>query len=96
MARRPELLGLGRALLAAAAAASAAAETTTAAVQPYPLAVCLVSREPLGSAPRVVVHEGQEIKLCCGACLRRFERDPAFYLKRLRAAVGEGAQDGGR
>lgn len=60
----------------------AAAET---AVTPYPLDVCLVSGEELGSMgdPVVIVHEGQEIKFCCDKCVPKFEADPAKYLSKL-------------
>lgn len=61
---------------------SAASE---AAVKPYPLDVCLVSGEKLGSMgdPTSLVHEGQEIKFCCDHCEPKFKKDPAKYLSQL-------------
>ncbi len=77
---------LALAALAMASCSSEDAEvTTTDAATPYPLEVCIVSGEPLGSMgePIVIVHEGQEIKFCCDACPPRFEEDPAKYLGKL-------------
>lgn len=54
-------------------------------VKPYPLAVCIVSDEELGSMgdPVVFVHNGQEIKVCCNDCKPAFEKDPAKYMAKL-------------
>lgn len=56
------------------------------AAKPYPLDVCLVSGNELGSMgkPVTFVHEGQEVKLCCRPCLDDFQADPAKYLAKLR------------
>lgn len=66
---------------------TAPAETPSAetAAKPYPLEVCLVSGEELGSMgePVSIVHEGQEIKFCCDKCVPKFEADPAKYLSKL-------------
>lgn len=55
------------------------------AAKPYPLDTCIVSDEKLGEMgePYVFVHEGQEIKLCCKSCKKKFTKDPAAYLKKL-------------
>jgi PBP1b-binding outer membrane lipoprotein LpoB len=55
-------------------------------VKPYPLDVCLVSGEKLGSMgdPVVIVHEDQQIKFCCDSCIPKFEKDPAKYLSKLK------------
>ena len=65
-------------------APKAGADTKTAA-KPYPLEVCIVSGEKLGSmgAPVVYVHEGQEVKLCCKSCLPDFKKEPAKFLVKL-------------
>lgn len=57
------------------------------ASKPYPLDVCIVSGEKLGSmgAPVVYVHEGQEIKFCCKNCLPDFKKEPAKFLEKLAA-----------
>ena len=65
--------------------ASAAAAAPAAAVKPYPLNVCIVSDEELGSMgePIVMVHEGQEVKFCCKSCVPDFEKEPAKFLTKL-------------
>jgi YHS domain-containing protein len=75
------------ALLFLASITSHAADQTVAKPKPYPLDKCLVSDEKLGSMgkPYVIVHEGQEIKLCCKACEKGFKKEPAKYLKKLEA-----------
>lgn len=51
----------------------------------YPLDVCIVSGEKLGSMgdPIVIVHEGQEVKFCCKGCKPDFEKEPAKFLSKL-------------
>lgn len=63
---------------------STATATTTEAT-PYPLDVCIVSGEKLGSMgePITIIHEGREIKFCCDSCPPRFEEDPEKYLNKL-------------
>lgn len=64
---------------------SAATAKEIAAAKPYPLQVCIVSGEKLGSMgePFVFVHQGQQIKLCCGGCEDDFKKEPAKYLAKL-------------
>jgi hypothetical protein len=54
----------------------------------YPLDVCVVSGEKLGSMgkPVVIKHEGREVQLCCPGCIEKFKQDPAKYLKKLDEA----------
>lgn len=58
------------------------------AAKPYPLDVCIVSGEELGSMgdPIVMVHEGQTVKFCCDSCVPDFEKDPAKFITKLTAA----------
>ncbi|MFN0066740.1 MAG: hypothetical protein ACKVYV_03795, partial [Limisphaerales bacterium] len=53
---------------------AAGAGATTAAIKPYPLDVCIVSDEKLGSMgdPVVKVVDGQEVKFCCKNCIPDF------------------------
>jgi len=53
--------------------------------KPYPLEVCIVSGEKLGSMgdPVVIVHEGQQIKFCCDHCIPEFNKEPEKYLSKL-------------
>lgn len=57
-------------------------------VKPYKPDTCIVSGEKLGEMgkPYVFVHEGQEIKLCCKSCLKKFNKEPEKYLKKLDEA----------
>ena len=52
------------------------------------LTTCPVSGGKLGEMgkPLVFVYQGQEIKLCCGGCKSAFDKDPAKYIKIIRAA----------
>ena len=54
-------------------------------VKPCRPDICMVSGEKPGETgePFVFVHEGQEIKLCCKSCKKKFDKDPASYLKKL-------------
>jgi len=56
---------------------------------PYPLDVCIVSGEELGSMGKPVsfIHEGREIKLCCKSCEPQFRKEPAAFLKKLDEAM---------
>ncbi len=67
--------------------APATTATATTPAKPYPLDVCIVAGEKLGSmgAPVVYVHEGQEVKFCCKGCLPDFKKEPAKYLAKLAA-----------
>jgi YHS domain-containing protein len=59
-----------------------------APAKPYPLDTCVVSGEKLGKMgePKVIVHEGQEVKFCCPGCEKEFRKDPAKVLKAIAEA----------
>lgn len=64
------------------------ADTSTNAT-PDLLKTCPVSGEKLGGdmgAAYLFVYKGQEVKLCCKDCKTKFDKDPAKYLKLIRAA----------
>jgi hypothetical protein len=54
-------------------------------VKPYTLETCIVSDDKLGEMGKPVVfnYKDQEIKLCCKACRKDFDKDPAKFLKKL-------------
>jgi len=54
----------------------------------YPLKTCVVSGEKLGEMgdPYAFTHDGQEIKLCCKSCKKKFDKDPETYMKKLKDA----------
>ena len=49
---------------------------------PYPLNVCAVSGEELGSMGEPVAfnQQGRDVRFCCSGCEPRFKADPAKYL----------------
>ena len=88
------LLALGAPFAAAQSAApvkTPPAATKSAAqvpAKPYPLKVCLVTDSDLDSMGDEIsfVYQGQEIKICCKPCEKKFLRAPAKYLAKLAAA----------
>jgi hypothetical protein len=54
-------------------------------VKPYTLDTCIVSGDKLGEMGKPVVfnYKDQEIKLCCKACRKDFDKDPTKFLKKL-------------
>jgi YHS domain-containing protein len=52
------------------------------------LTTCPVSGDKLGEMgkPYVFTYKGQEVKLCCGGCKKDFDKDPAKYVAKIRAA----------
>jgi YHS domain-containing protein len=73
------------------AAISARADGTNSVAAPKPdlLKTCPVSGDKLGAdmgKPFVFVYQGQEVKLCCPDCKANFDKDPAKYIKLIRAA----------
>ena len=79
----------GEAKAAPAAAASPDAEVIAKQLPSYPLTTCPVSGEELGGMGKVLdlVHEGHLVRLCCKACVKEFQKDPAKTLKSIEEAV---------
>jgi|SRR6516162_2262479 YHS domain-containing protein len=77
-------------LISAATTAHADGTNSPSATPPKPdlLATCPVSGDKLGDMgkPYVFVYQGQEVKLCCPNCKGDFDKDPAKYVKMIRAA----------
>ncbi len=57
----------------------------TNSITPYPLEICLVSGEKLGSMgdPYIINYEGQEIKFCCAGCEPKFNKNPSKFLTQI-------------
>ncbi len=70
---------------AADAAEPAEKKPAQEAPKPYPLDVCIVTDNDLGSMGEEtsIVYEGQTIKFCCAPCERKFLKNPAKYLEKL-------------
>jgi len=73
------------ATLLLASCASTTSGGMTSGTKPYTKDVCLVTGNKLGSmgTPVTLVHEGQEVKLCCRPCVAKFKADPPRYLANL-------------
>ena len=73
------------------APAAKSPETPTAPVdpnaKPYPLQTCVVSGQKLGSMgePMRFTYKGQEIKLCCKGCEKKFQADADKFLEKIAA-----------
>jgi YHS domain-containing protein len=66
-----------------------AAEKKSKFAKPYPMEVCVVSAEKLGSMgePFVIEYEGQQVKFCCKNCQKDFDKDPKKYLAKINEAA---------
>lgn len=66
-------------------------ETSLPPSADYPLKVCVVSGEKLGSMgnPHVIKHEGTEVQFCCKSCVKDFNADPKKFVAKIEAARGE-------
>jgi YHS domain-containing protein len=64
------------------------ADTAKSDTKAYPLDTCVVSGEKLGEMGDAYVFEykGQEVKLCCSKCKKKFDKDPEAYLKKITEA----------
>ena len=64
-----------------------AANTSTNAT-PDLLTTCPVSGDKLGEMGDAFVftYQGQEVKLCCKSCKKKFDKDPEKYMAMIRAA----------
>lgn len=63
-------------------------QATAGEAKPYPLQTCIVSDEELDAArrPLSVVHNDQEVKVCCRECKAEFLDNPEKFLKKIPAA----------
>jgi len=79
--------------LASPFAGLAADTNSVAPAKPKPdlLTTCPVSGDKLGEMgkPYTFVYNGQEIKLCCSGCKKDFDKDPAKFVAKIRAADKE-------
>lgn len=64
----------------------ALAPSLAAAAKSYPLDTCVVTGNKLGSMGKVITktHDGQEVKFCCKPCIKKFDKDPARYIGKLK------------
>ncbi len=75
------------AIIIAVTALAAAPFALAAAPKPkrYPLKSCIVTDNELGSMgkPLSRTYGDQEVRFCCKPCVKKFEQDPAKYLRKL-------------
>jgi YHS domain-containing protein len=77
------------ALFALAPSSRADGTNAVATVKPDLMTTCPVSGDKLGAdmgKPYVMVYQGQEVKFCCPMCKADFDKDPAKYMAKIRAA----------
>ena len=63
--------------------------TSTTGVKKYPLTVCIVTDNALGSMGDTIYmdYEGQEVAFCCKPCIKMFNADPQKFLAKLPPAT---------
>lgn len=54
----------------------------------YPLDICVVTEQKLGSMgdPFVIKYQDRTVKFCCAACLKDFNKEPAKYMAMIEEA----------
>ncbi len=77
--------------LALAATLLSLSACVSSSIKPYTLKSCVVSDNELGSMgdPVTKVYGDQEITFCCKPCIKKFEKDPEKYLKKLREKTNQ-------
>lgn len=70
-------------------------DTKQVAAKPYPLKICVVSGEELGSMgkPVKLTQDGQEVQFCCENCVDTFKAEPEKYVAQLKAGVSTESTD---
>lgn len=75
-------------LLLGAGIAPAADAKETGVPASYPLKKCVISDEELGTMGKAVkvTYEGTDVYLCCKSCLKDFNKEPAKFVAKVKAA----------
>lgn len=57
-----------------------------AAAKPYPLDTCLVIGRPLKETKNTYtkIYKGQQVKFCCTNCIKAFDANPDFFMKKVK------------
>lgn len=58
----------------------------------YPLTTCVVTGEKLGEGGMqayTFVENGQEVKLCCKSCLKKFNADKEKYMAKIKEGAAK-------
>ena len=87
------------ALLAAGLVVRAEEKAAAAPKDTYLLKTCVVSDEELGGMDDMVKYtyksadgKEREVRFCCKKCIKKFQKDPAPYLKKLDDAEAKAAK----
>ncbi len=56
-------------------------------VKPYKATTCPMSGEKLKDDAPAIVYKGQEVKFCCNDCKKKFAKDPAKYMAKVKSAL---------
>lgn len=58
---------------------------------PWPLDICIVSGEKIGSMGDAISydHEGRDVRFCCEACVGKFKKNPADFLAKADKLIIE-------
>lgn len=78
-------------VLVAALVLSACVSPKSGTVVPYPLDLCAVTGNRLGSMGNIItkIYGDREIKFCCRPCVKEFEADPDTFLEELDALAAK-------
>jgi len=51
----------------------------------YPLDICVVTGQKLGSMgdPYIIKYQGKTVKFCCSSCIKDFNKDSAKYMSMI-------------
>ena len=79
------------AIIAAALCGSFAFAADSGVPKNYPLKKCPVSGEEYGGdmVPFKVTHDGTDVWLCCKNCTKKFDKEPAKYVKMVKDAAAK-------
>ncbi len=86
MKRLLDLLTISTVAFLLTACTSTESAAAAAGAKTYPLKVCIVTDNDLGSmgTPVTLVHDGQTVKFCCKPCVKKFKAEPQKYLAKLK------------
>ncbi len=79
-------------LLTLILAATLAAVSTPVRADDYPIKTCVVTGDPFGGdlgAPIDVKYKGRTVRLCCKACVKKFNASPDKYVAILDAETAK-------
>jgi hypothetical protein len=67
--------------------------TNAADPKPYPLTTCIVSGDKIDPELPSIVHNNQQVRFCCKACVKKFQANPDKFMVRLQGADAGNGKD---